>query len=81
MEVFPPVRKFMEGVAGRGVKNRKFAAFGSFTWAAASVKLLNDMAADAGFELLSEGISFKQGYAPGKFDAASLAEAVISAGK
>ena len=81
MEIFPPVRQFMEGVAGRGVKNRKFAAFGSFTWAAASVKLLNDMAADAGFELLSEGISFKQGYAPGKFDAASLAEAVISAGK
>lgn len=81
MEIFPPVRQFMEGVADRGVKNRKFAAFGSFTWAAASVKLLNDMAADAGFELLSEGISFKQGYAPEKFDAASLAEAVISAGK
>ncbi len=81
MEIFPHVRQFMEGVAGRGVKNRKFAAFGSFTWAGASVKLLNDMAADAGFELLSEGISFKQGYAPEKFDAASLAEAVISAGR
>jgi flavorubredoxin len=80
MEIFPPVRQFMEGVADRGVKNRKFAAFGSFTWAAASVKLLNDMAADAGFELLSEGISFKQGYAPEKFDAASLADAVISPG-
>ena len=80
MEIFPPVRQFMEGVAGRCVKNRKFAAFGSFTWAAASVRLLNGMAADAGFELLSDGISFKQGYAPGKFDAASLAEAVIAAG-
>lgn len=76
LEIFPPVRQFMEGVADRCVKNRKFAAFGSFTWAAASVRLLNGMAAGAGFELLSEGISFKQGYAPEKFDAAALADLI-----
>jgi flavorubredoxin len=76
MEIFPPVRQFMEGVVDRLVKNRRFAAFGSFTWAAASVQLLNCMAANAGFDLLCEGITFKQGYTPEKFDAKALADLI-----
>ena len=71
--IFPPVRQLMQGVCDRMVKGRKFLAFGSFTWAAASVKLLNEMAASCGFEILSEGITFKQGYNESKFDAEGLA--------
>ena len=71
--IFPPVRQLMQGICDRMVKGRRFAAFGSFTWAPASVKLLNDMATAAGFEILSEGITFKQGYTKAKFDAEALA--------
>ncbi len=71
--IFPPVRQLMQGICDRMVKGRRFVAFGSFTWAAASVKLLNEMATAAGFEILSEGISFKQGYTKAKFDAESIA--------
>ena len=71
--IFPPVRQLMQAIADRMVKGRKFIAFGSFTWAAASVKLLNEMATAAGFESLSEGITFKQGYTKDKFDSEGLA--------
>ena len=42
--IFPPVEAFMKAVSARGVKNRKFFAFGSYTWAAASVRLLLEQA-------------------------------------
>lgn len=71
--IFPPVRQLMEGICDRQVKGRRFLAFGSFTWAAASVKLLNEMASAAGFEILGDGVTFKQGYTPEKFDAAAIA--------
>ncbi|MBR5176334.1 MAG: FprA family A-type flavoprotein [Bacteroidales bacterium] len=71
--IFPPVRQLMQGICDRMVKGRRFLAFGSFTWAAASVKLLNEMAAAAGFEILSEGITFRQGYSKSKFDAEAIA--------
>lgn len=71
--IFPPVRQLMQGICDRMVKGRRFVAFGSFTWAAASVKLLNEMATAAGFDILSEGITFKQGYTKAKFDAESIA--------
>ncbi|MBP5218397.1 MAG: FprA family A-type flavoprotein [Bacteroidales bacterium] len=74
--IFPPVRQLMEGICDRQVKDRRFFAFGSCTWAPASVKLLNEMASAAGFEILGEGATFKQGYEPSKFDAAALAALV-----
>ena len=74
--IFPPVRQLMQGVCDRMVKGRRFMAFGSFTWAAASVKLLYEMASAAGFEILGEGTTFKQGFTPDKFDAEALAALV-----
>ena len=74
--VFPPVRQLMEAVIDRTVKGRRFLSFGSFTWAAASVRSLNEMATGAGFEILSDGVTFKQGYSEGKFDAAGLASLI-----
>lgn len=74
--ILPPVRQLMEAICDRLVKNRRFFAFGSFTWAAASVRLLNEMATTAGFEILGEGITFKQGYTPAKFDSESIVSLV-----
>ncbi len=61
-DIFPAVREVLYGVCARQVKNHGFAAFGSFTWAGASVKLMNEMASASGLKLLSEGMSFRQGF-------------------
>lgn len=75
-DIFPPAYNFMYGLSARLMKNRRFAAFGSYTWAGASVKLLNEMASKLGFELISDGISFPQAYSPEKCDMAALAEMI-----
>lgn len=84
--IFPPVEAFMKAVAARGVKNRKFFAFGSYTWAAASVRLLLEQAQTLGFEPVSlpestsnaqaGGLTFPQAWTPQKFDVKALAEAL-----
>lgn len=61
-DIFPAVREVLYGVCSRMVKNHRFAAFGSFTWAGASVKLMNEMAAAAGLEVVSDGMPFAQAF-------------------
>ena len=73
-DIFPAVRDFMHGVALRGVKGRRFAAFGSYTWVGGGNKVLNTLAAEARMEVLCEGYGFKSGYDPSKFDAAAFAD-------
>ena len=75
-DIFPPAYNFMYGVCARLVKNKKFFAFGSFTWAGASVKLLNEMAARQRFSFVSDGISFSQAYSAEKCDMAAVAELI-----
>ena len=75
-DIFPPAYSFMYGVSARLMKNRHFAAFGSFTWAGASVKLLNEMASRLGFDLISDGLSFSQAYSAEKCDMAALADTI-----
>ena len=75
--IFPPVQSFMEALKARGVKNRRFAAFGSYTWAGMSVKLLNALAAEMQFESVHEGLSFAQGYSSDKFNASEIADILI----
>lgn len=65
--IFPVVEIFMQGISQRQIKNHRFAAFGSYTWAPASVKLMNAIASDSGFALVSEGVSFSQGFSDEKF--------------
>lgn len=72
--IFPPAESFMKALQARLVKGRRFYAFGSYTWAGASVRKLNEMAAEMGFELLGEGLSFPQAYSREKVDMASVAE-------
>ena len=72
--VYPPVETFMKALAARNVTNRRFFAFGSYTWAQASVRLLNAAAQDLGFTLLGDGMPFPQAYTQEKCDMAALAE-------
>ena len=72
--IFPPVETFMDALAARLIKGRRFYAFGSYTWAPASVRLLNERAAAMGFELLGNGLPFPQAYDSQKCDMAKLAE-------
>ncbi len=71
--IYPPVEAFMKAVASRTVKNRRFFAFGSYTWAGTSVRQLNEIATSLGFELIAEGNSFAQAYSSDKCDMAAIA--------
>lgn len=74
--IFPPVETFMNALSARLIKNRRFYAFGSYTWAAASVRLLNKAAEEAGMEVLGEGCTFAQAYSPEKCDMAAIARLI-----
>ena len=71
--IYPPVETFMKALQSRLIKNRRFFAFGSYTWSGASVKLLNDLASAQNFEILGEGLSFPQAYTREKVDMAAVA--------
>lgn len=72
--IYPPAETFMKALQARMIKGRRFYAFGSYTWAGASVRLLNEMAASMNFEILGEGLSFAQAYTREKVDMASVAQ-------
>ena len=76
--IFPPVEAFMRAVSSRLVKNRRFFAFGSYTWSGSSVNLLNEMAEAQGFSLVSAGISFAQAFSKEKCDMAEVADAICA---
>jgi flavorubredoxin len=72
--IYPPVETFMKALQSRLIKNRRFYAFGSYTWAGASVRLLNEIAAAQNLEILGDGLSFPQAYTREKVDMAAVAE-------
>ena len=72
--IYPPVETFMKALQARMIKNRRFYAFGSYTWAGASVRLLNEMASTMNFEILGAGLSFPQAYTREKVDMAAVAQ-------
>ena len=76
--IFPPVETFMRALKARQVKGRRFYAFGSYTWAGASVKQLNALAEEMGFEVLGDGMSFAQAYSQEKCNIAAVADLLIN---
>lgn len=46
----------LEMIHGMKFKNKKAASFGSYGWSGEAVKILNERAVNAGFELLDEGL-------------------------
>jgi flavorubredoxin len=77
--IFPPVEAFLHAISARMVRGRNFIAFGSYSWAPASVRLMNDYAATHGFSILHPGISFPQAYSPEKCDMKTLTEVIRKA--
>ena len=71
--IFPPVETFMKALQARLIKDRRFFALGSYTWAGSSVNQLNAMAQAMDFEVLSTGVSFAQAYTPQKCNVAEIA--------
>ena len=72
--IFPPVETFMKALQARLIKGRRFYAFGSYTWAGASVRQLNELASSMDFRLIGDGLSFPQAYTREKVDMASVAD-------
>ena len=72
--IFPPVEMFMKALQSRLIKNRRFFAFGSYTWAGASVRQLNELASSMNFEILGDGLSFPQAYTKEKVDMNAVAQ-------
>ena len=59
--LFPPVRQLLDLIAARGIPRRRFAWFGSFTWAGASARLLGEFAGQMKWECVCEAVEMKQG--------------------
>ena len=72
--IFPPVETFMKALQARLIKGRRFYAFGSYTWAGASVRQLNELASSMNFEILGDGLSFPQAYTREKVNMKAVAE-------
>ena len=66
----------MKALKSRLIKDRRFYAFGSYTWAGSSVNQLNALAQEMGFELIGSGTSFAQAYTKDKFDVAAIVDLV-----
>lgn len=62
--LFPPVAQLLEMIASRGVPHRHFAVFGSFCWAGASVRCLNEFAQRVKWEPICTPVEMKQGFMP-----------------
>lgn len=68
-ELFPEVDNLLRMLAERNVPQRRFAYFGSFTWASAAVRRLGDFATRMKWEVACPPIELKQGDIDGCRDA------------
>ncbi|MBR1889411.1 MAG: FprA family A-type flavoprotein [Alloprevotella sp.] len=61
-QIYPPMQELLAQLKLRGVKNRRVAIFGSFTWASAAVKILSAFVEEMGWTLVGAPIEMKQGF-------------------
>jgi len=59
-EIYPMIEKLLSAIEHRGIKNRLYSCFGSFSWAGAAVKHLTAFADKMGWELASAPVENKQ---------------------
>lgn len=79
MHIFPPVEQFMIAMETREIKNKVLATFGSFTWASAAFKGLNDYAAKLKLEVV-DSLEMKHAAKEETYAAiARLADKVVAA--
>ena len=63
-ELFPPVEELLRRIEARCIPQRRFAFFGSFTWAAAAVRRMREFAERMKWTPVCEPVEMKQGYSP-----------------
>ncbi|MDR0371563.1 MAG: FprA family A-type flavoprotein [Prevotellaceae bacterium] len=68
-ELYPEIDAIVRKIAIRGIKNRVFGYFGSFTWAGASVKRLASFAETMKWEPVLTPVEEKQGLKEEKYNA------------
>ena len=61
-ELFPEVGSLLQKISERCIPCRKFAYFGSYTWAGAAVRLLGEFAQKMKWETICQPTEMKQGY-------------------
>ncbi len=60
--LFPPVAQLADMLAARCIPRRKFAFFGSFCWAGAAVRWLDEFAGRMKWQPLGDPVELKQGF-------------------
>lgn len=79
MHLYPPVEQFMIALQTREIKNKVLALAGSFTWASASTKTLNEYARQMNIEPAAT-IEMKQSMSQETLDAIStMADNIVAA--
>lgn len=61
-ELFPEVEYLLQKLEARQIPHRKFAWFGSYNWAGAAVRKLNDFATRMGWEVICPPVEMQRGY-------------------
>ncbi|WP_417014070.1 FprA family A-type flavoprotein [Alistipes sp.] len=61
-QLYPPVDALLHQIAERCIPHRRFACFGSFTWAGAAVRRMTEFAEAMKWPLVGTPVELKQGY-------------------
>ncbi len=61
-QLYPPVDALLHQIAERCIPHRRFACFGSFTWAGAAVRRMTEFAETMKWPLVGTPVELKQGY-------------------
>jgi len=69
-EVYPYIEKLLSAIKNRGIKNRLYSCYGSFTWAGAAVKHLTSFSQTMNWELAGNPVENKHAVMAEKYQAA-----------
>ena len=69
-DIYPMVEKLLSAIKHRGIKNRLYACFGSFTWAGGAMKHLTSFPETMGWESVGAFVENKHAVNPDKYQAA-----------
>ena len=68
-ELYPLIEKLVTAIEHRGIKNRLYSCFGSYTWAGAAAKKLTALAENMSWELVGNPVENKQNVSAEKYAA------------
>jgi len=77
--LFPPVAQLLEMLAARVIPRRRFAGFGSFTWAGTAARCLDEFARRMKWEPLCAPAEMKQGFSAAADGACRALAACVAA--